>query len=163
LGGTGTIGGAVTVSSGANLLGGTGSAASGTLTLANNLTLNSGSIIELALGASGAHSTLARTGGTWTFDATQAFTFINLGVTPGTYDNIITGLAADPLSEANWTITNAGWSGSFTFDGANIDLNVVAVPEPATYLAGILALATLGFQQRRRLFARLHRSGRAFR
>ena len=163
LGGTGTIGGAVTVNSGAKLLGGTGSAASGTLTLANNLTLNSGSIIELALGAtSGAHSTLARTGvGTWTFNATQAFTLIDLGVTIGTYDNIITGLAANPGSESNWTITNAGWSGTFTFDGANIDLNVAAVPEPATYLAGILALATLGFQQRRRLSALLHRSGRA--
>src|SRR5207253_6828543 len=66
-------------SSDLNLLGGTGTTASGTLTLANNLTLNSGSIIELALGASGAHSTLARTGGTWIFDATQAFTFIDLG------------------------------------------------------------------------------------
>jgi len=163
LGGTGTIGGAVTVNSGAALLGGTGTAASGTLTLASNLTLNSGSIIELALGPAGAHSTLARTGGAWTFDATQAFTFIDLGATTGTYDNIITGLAANPGSESNWTITNAGWTGTFTFDGANIDLNVAAVPEPATYVAGILALATLGFQQRRRLSGLLHRSGRALR
>jgi hypothetical protein len=149
LGGTGTIGGAVTVNSGANLLGGTGSAASGTLTLANNLTLNSGSIIELALGASGVHSTLARTGGTWTFGATQAFTFLDLGATTGTYDNIITGLAADP-GAGSWTINNGGWTGTFTYDGANIDLNVASVPEPATYVAGILTLATLAFSQRRR-------------
>src|ERR1700680_4452339 len=117
LGGTGTIGGAVTVGNGAILLGGTGSTASGTLTLAKNLTLNSGSIIELALGASGAHSTLARTGGTWLFGATQAFTFINLGAQPGLYDNIITGLASDPMSEGNWTITDAGWVGTFSWDG----------------------------------------------
>jgi autotransporter-associated beta strand protein len=150
LGGTGTIGGAVTVGSGANLLGGTGSAASGTLTLANNLTLNSGSIIELALGASGAHSTLARTGtGTWTFDATQAFTFINLGAQPGTYSNIITGLGSDP-GESGWTITDTGWIGTFSYTGGNISLNVIAVPEPATYLTGLLTLVALGYHQGRR-------------
>src|SRR5205807_202235 len=129
LGGTGTIGGAVTVGSGANLLGGTGSAASGTLTLANSLTLNSGSIIELALGASGAHSTLARTGGTWSFDGAQVFTFINLGAQPGTYSNIITGLGSDPTSESGWTITDTGWIGTFSYSGGNISLNVIAVPE----------------------------------
>lgn len=153
LGGTGTIsgGGTVTIGNGARLLGGTGSAASGTLTLADSLTLSSGSIIELALGASGAHSTLARTAGTWTFGSTQAFTFINLGAQPGLYNNIITGLAGNPGTEGSWTITNAGWIGTFTYDGANIDLNVVAVPEPATYLAGFLALVALAYHQRRRL------------
>src|SRR6266446_2609193 len=150
LGGTGTIGGTVAVGSGANLLGGTGSTASGTLTLANNLTLNSGSIIELALGGSGAHSTLARTGGTWSFSGTQAFTFINLGAQATTYDNIITGLAADPTTEGSWTITNAGWVGTFTYDGANIDLNVTNAPEPATYLTGVLTLGALLLHQRRR-------------
>ena len=150
LGGTGTINGAVTVGNGAILLGGTGSTASGTLTLTNNLTLNSGSIIELALGGSGAHSTLARTGGTWSFSGTQAFTFINLGAQATTYDNIITGLAADPTTEGSWTITNAGWVGTFTYDGANIDLNVTNAPEPATYLAGVLTLGALLLHQRRR-------------
>ena len=151
LGGTGTIGGAITVNSAAAILGGTGAAASGTLTVANNLTLNSGSIIELALGASGAHSTLARTAGTWTFDATQAFTFIDLGAQTGTYDNIITGLAGDPGTEANWTIMNPGFTGTFSFDGANIDLTLTAVPEPSTWVAGALALGVLGWSQRRRL------------
>jgi autotransporter-associated beta strand protein len=150
LGGTGTIGGAVTVGNGANLLGGTGTTASGTLTLANSLTLNSGSIIELALGASGAHSTLARTGGTWTFNALQAFTFIDLGAQATTYNNIITGLAADPVTEASWIITNTGWIGTFTYNGGNINLNVVAVPEPATYLAAVLTLGALLLHQRRR-------------
>jgi len=151
LGGTGTIGGTVAVGSGANLLGGTGSTASGTLTLANNLTLNSGSIIELALGASGAHSTITRSGsGSWTFAMNQAFTFINLGAQATTYDNIITGLAADPTTEGSWTITNAGWVGTFTYDGANIDLNVTNAPEPATYLTGVLTLGALLLHQRRR-------------
>jgi autotransporter-associated beta strand protein len=155
LGGTGTINGAVTVGSGAKLRGGTGSAASGTLTLSSSLTLQSGSIIELALGASGAHSTLARSGGgTWSFNTNQAFTFINLGAQPGNYTNIITGLASDP-GETGWTITNAGWIGSFSYSGGNISLNVVAVPEPATCLAGFLALVVVGYHQRRRLFSLL--------
>jgi len=158
LGGTGTIGGKVTVGNGAILLGGTGSTASGTLTLANNLTLNSGSIIELALGASGAHSTIARSGGTWTFDMNQAFTFINLGATEHTtYTSIITGLASNPGNEGSWTITNTGWIGTLTYNSGNIDLNLVVVPEPATYLVGFLALVSLGYHQRRRWFCLLRR------
>ena len=149
LGGTGTITGAVTINSGARILGGTGAAASGTLTLANNLTLNSGSIIQLALGPAGAHSTLARTGGTWSFQSNQAFTFIDLGATAGTYNNIITGLASNP-GTGGWTITNPGFAGTFTFDGANIDLTLTAVPEPSTWIAGALALAALAYTQRRR-------------
>jgi autotransporter-associated beta strand protein len=152
LGGTGTIGGTVTVNSGARILGGTGAAASGALTLSNNLTLNSGSIIELALGAAGAHSTLARTGGAWSFQSNQTFTFIDLGATVGTYDNIITGLASNP-GTGSWTITNSGFVGTFTFDGANIDLTLIAVPEPSTWIGGALAFAALGYTQRRR-FAR---------
>jgi len=157
LGGTGTINGTVTVGSGANLLGGTGSAASGTLTLANSLTLSSGSIIELALGASGAHSTLARTGGTWSFATSQAFTFINLGAQPGSYTNIITGLGSDPGGETGWTITDTGWIGNFTYNAGNINLSVVAVPEPSTWIAGALALGAVGWAQRRRFFRALKR------
>jgi len=150
LGGTGTINGTVTVGSGANLLGGTGSAASGTLTLANNLTLSSGSIIELALGASGAHSTITRSGsGSWTFATNQAFTFINLGAQPGNYTNIITGLGSDP-GESGWAITNTGWIGNFTYSSGDISLNVIAVPEPSTWIAGALALGALLLHQRRR-------------
>lgn len=155
LGGTGIINAgsnAITVGSGAILLGGDGSAASGKLTVTGNLTMSSGSIIELALGASGAHSTLTRAGGAWTFANNQAFTFLLLGTQIGTYDNIITGLSGDPGGEANWRITNSGFTGSFHYDGAgNIDLTVTAVPEPTTWLAGFLALGTLGYSQRRRL------------
>jgi autotransporter-associated beta strand protein len=150
LGGTGTIGGAVTVGSGAKLLGGTGSTASGTLTLAGGLTLSSGSIIELALGASGAHSTLTRSGGAWTFATNQAFNFIDLGAQATTYSSIITGLTADPGGEGSWTIMDAGWIGSFAYNGGNIDLTITNAPEPATYLTGVLTLGALLLHQRRR-------------
>jgi autotransporter-associated beta strand protein len=127
LGGTGTVGGAVTVNFGA-ILGGTGATAGETLTVNNSLTLNPDSIIELALGPAGAHSTLARTAGTWSFQPAQMFTFIDFGATPGTYDNIITGLASDPGTEGGWIITNAGYAGTFAYDGSgNIDLTLTAV------------------------------------
>ncbi|PYL63564.1 MAG: hypothetical protein DMF25_10190 [Verrucomicrobia bacterium] len=99
------------------------------------------------------HSTLARSGsGTWTFDPNQTFTFINLGATTGTYDNIITGLASDPGTEGSWTFTgNPNFAGSFSFDGANIDLTMTAVPEPSTWAGASLALAAMLVSQRRRL------------
>ena len=149
LGGTGAISGAVTVNANSRLQGGDGTTGT-TLSLGGALTLADNSIVQLALGASGAHSTLARTGsGTWTFDNNQAFTFIDLGATTGSYDNIITGLASDPGTTADWIIMNAGWTGTFTWDGANIDLNLTAVPEPGTWAAGALALLAIGCRLRR--------------
>jgi PEP-CTERM motif-containing protein len=120
--------------------------------------LNSGSIIELALGASGVHSTLARTGGTWSFNGTQAFTFIDLGAQAGSYNNIITGLGSNPGSENGWTITDTGWIGNFTYNAGNINLSVVAVPEPSTWIAGGLALGAVGWTQRRRFSRALRRT-----
>ena len=151
LGGTGTINGAVTINSGAAILGGIGSTGQ-TLTLANNLTLGSSSIIELALGAAGAHSTIARTGGTWSFQTAQQFAIVDLGATTGTYSNIITGLASDP-GTSSWTILNG--SGTFTYSGGNISLTLTAVPEPGTYSVGALSLGALLIHQRRRLRALL--------
>jgi autotransporter-associated beta strand protein len=131
LGGIGTVSGTVIVNAEATLSGGDATTASGSLTVGDNLTLNSNSVIELGLGASGAHSTLNRTGGTWTFASNQAFAFFNVGPSPGTYDNVITGLAGDPGGTAAWTITTPGFAGSFTYDGAgNIDLAITAVPSP---------------------------------
>lgn len=145
-GGTGTIACTVTIQSGGYLLAGNGTAGT-TLTVSNNLTLNSGNILQFALGPGLTHSVLARTGGTWTFAANQMFDFIDLGATVGTYSSIITGLTGDPGTEAGWQIDNAGWTGTFTYNGGNIDLEILslAIPEPSTYLlftfgaAGILA------------------------
>jgi autotransporter-associated beta strand protein len=145
LGGTGTIGGPVTVNNLAALLGGDATTATGALKVANNVTMNTGSVIELVLGASGAHSTLTRTGGTWTFAPNQRFTFINVGAQVGFYDNIITGLAANPGGTASWTITNAGFTGTFTYDGAgNIDLNLTAVTGAGLQLTSAVSRKTHG-------------------
>ncbi|PYL84408.1 MAG: hypothetical protein DMF17_11305 [Verrucomicrobia bacterium] len=54
------------------------------------------------------------------------------------------------MTESGWTITDTGWIGTFSYSGGNISLNVIAVPEPATYLTGLLTLVALGYHQRRR-------------
>lgn len=151
LGGTGTITEAVNVNSGGFLLAGNGALASGTLTIAGNTNFADGSTIELTLGAAGAHSSLARSSGTWTFDSDQAFNFINLGATVGFYDNIITGLAGNP-GVGSWTIANAGWVGTFAYDGSNnVDLTLSAVPEPTSIALIVIGLGfTVLFRRRMR-------------
>ena len=114
------------------------------MTLGNNLNLNPGSIIELALGPAGAHSTLNRAAGTWNFAPNQAFAFINFGAQPGLYDNIITGLASAPVGVASWTINSPGFAGNFLYDGAgHIDLNLIAAP-PVFQLTGAVSRKTHG-------------------
>lgn len=153
LGGTGTVGGAVSLGSNAILRGGAGSLPSGSLTL--NSTVNTASgIVQLALGSSGAHSSLASNGSGWIFGTGQKFNFIDLGATAGTtYDNIISGLSGAPnTSPSGWTVTDPGWSGSFVYDGSgNIDFTLTAVPEPSTWVAAALAFGAVGWSQRRRL------------
>ncbi|WP_081722090.1 autotransporter-associated beta strand repeat-containing protein [Geminisphaera colitermitum] len=159
-GGTGIValaaGNAITVESGGTLLGGDGASLTGVLTIANDVTLQTGSTIRLTFGAGGTHSSIARTGGTWNFANDQSIFFdnINDGAQTGVvYTGIITGLAADP-GVSGWTIANAGWTGIFSY--ANGSVSVVlstAIPEPAsiaTLLAAAAVLATCCICRRRR-------------
>lgn len=154
-GGTGSATGAVTVASGGSIVGGAGLAAED-LSFSGDVSFGDGSIIELALGEAGAHSSLTRTGGTWSFDSDQAFLFGDQGVQVGFYDNIITGLIGSETglsSISSWSIQNEGWTGVFSYDGAGgVDLSITsfaAVPEPSA--AGLLAGgAVLLFASRRR-------------
>lgn len=154
LGGTGTVG-AVNVGSGAILEGGDGSSASGALTSGGNVSLAAGAYIELTLGPGATHSSLARTGGNWSFNSNQAFVF-NLapGAAPGTYDNLITGLAGNEAGLAsigNWTIATPGVLGTFSYDAAgDVDLTLTAVPELATATLFAAGLPLLGLRRWRR-------------
>jgi len=132
-GGTGAASGNVTVATGAALQAGDGASASGALTLSGDVSLGTGSVIKLTLGDSGQHSTLARTGGVWAFASGQQFTLTSIGAGIGFYDDVITGLSS-ALDASLWTITNAGYVGTFSFDeNNNVDLTIFAVPEPTTW------------------------------
>jgi len=146
LGGTGTLGGDVAVSG--SLLGGDGTTGTA-LTSAKNIALASGSSIVLTLGPGLSHSSLIRTGGTWTFDAAQIFAFNDLGATAGSYTGLITGLGADP-GTSGWTIAN-GWSGNFSYSGGSVNLDLTAVPEPSTCVLLAFALTTAVVFRRRRV------------
>jgi autotransporter-associated beta strand protein len=154
--GTGTINGSVSIaSSGAILEAGTGSTGQ-TLTMKGAVTMGSGSVIALALGASSAHSTLAiGVGGSISFQSLQKFNIIDLGVTSGsTYNGLVTGIGSDPGTESGWTIANQSWAYNFSYDSANggeIDLTITAVPEPSTWIAAGLALVAVGYNQRNRI------------
>ncbi len=144
------------MNNGAILEGGTGSTGQ-TLTLKGAVTMNTGSIIELALGSSHTHSTLAMSSTTLTFATNQDFKFIDLGATTGTYNGIITGVPNPGTSTLNSWVIDTGFAGSFSWDSANggeIDLNLTAVPEPGAWCAAALALLAVGYSQRKR-FARL--------
>ena len=115
----------------------------------------SGSVIELSLGAGGAHSTLTRLGsGTWTFDANQEFTLLDFGMEQGTYTSIITGLSS-AVDTSGWTVTNAGWTATFTYNGGNIDMTVVPEPSTAVSLLGAVGLLVLNGARRRNRAVRL--------
>src|SRR5207244_4051645 len=105
----------VTVNSGAILEGGTGSAGQ-TLTLQGNVTMKTGSIIELALGPALTHSKIAMSSGaTLTFATNQDFKFIELaGTTTGTYTGLITGVPQPTAAVlSSWVIDNFGTTGTF--------------------------------------------------
>jgi len=150
LGGTGSVTG-VTVNSGSSLLGGDGVTPADDLAVGGDLSLQDGSIVRLTLGATGAHSSLTRTAGTWSFDLDQKFLFTDAGATPGLYDNIISGLAANPGTTGTWTIGNPGWIGTFSYDGAGgVDLNLASVPEPRVALTLVAGVPFLFGRRRRR-------------
>ncbi len=136
----------LTVETGGTLLGGDGKSVNGILTIANDVTFQTDSKIRLGLGAGGAHSSIARTSGTWSFASGQSLFFDNIGEGAQTgvvYSGIITGLASDP-GVSGWRIANAGWTGLFSYANGSVSvvLNAIAIPEPAS-IASILSIATL--------------------
>lgn len=114
----------ISIETGGTLLVGDGTAASGTLTIVNNLTIGADARLTFVIGDNFAHSTLARSGTTtnWTFPGNQSVFFLGT-LAPGTYSNLITGLPSS-LNVSGWKIANAGWSGTFSNNAGNLSLTV---------------------------------------
>jgi hypothetical protein len=146
LGGTGTIGGTVTVDTGGTITAGT-SGTIGVLTLNSNLifSFTSGTIGAYLVDLSGAASDLLELGG-----------ILNLN---GSFDQLT--LSGTPDGTSSYTLATYS-SVSGVFDLVNVpanyqliyggtDLILAPIPEPSTWIGGALVLAAIGFQQRRRL------------
>jgi hypothetical protein len=121
--------------------------------------MSSGSIIELALGPSQTHSTLAiASPGTLAFATNQDFKFIEVaGATTGTYTGIITGVPDPGAALNSWVIDNSLYGGSFSWDNTNggeINLTLTAIPEPSTWIGAALALGAIGLMSRKRFAKR---------
>jgi autotransporter-associated beta strand protein len=128
LAGPGRIEGPVLIRSFGTLAPGDANTAAGALTIANDLSMITGAGLRFGIGANGQHSSLIRAGGTWTFAPNQPVRLLDIGAVPGFYDNVVSGLAADP-GAASWTILTPGFGGTFSYDGAGgVDLNLTAVP-----------------------------------
>lgn len=162
LGGTGTVSGTVQVNSGGTLSPGTspGTLTTGAVTLANGsmfaVDLTAGSGNDLLVAPSVTLGTIL-TGPSLSLNITgtlamgqQFFIVSNTGA------NAVSGVFAQGA-----TITSGGYT--FLIDyladfgtqsavgGNDIMLEVTAVPEPSTWVGAALALAAIGFTQRRRL------------
>ena len=149
LGGTGIIGGPVTVTD-ARITGGTNGTV-GTLTLNSGLTINGtgGYAVDLL----GGTSDLLAISGTLnlaglsdvidfngTTDGTSSYTLATYSSIIGTFNSVID-------LPAGYTLVY----------GAN-ELDLVPVPEPGTWIGAALALAAIGFTQRKRFARRLPKS-----
>jgi autotransporter-associated beta strand protein len=147
LGGSGSIGGLTTISSGARLAPGN---SPGTITFTQGLTLNTGSILNFELGTI---SDLIRvTGGTLTGPGTSGGITLNLsnsgGFVAGTYDliNYTTASGTTGFGTDSFTLgtTIAGYTYSFGTASGILQLTATsAIPEPSTY-AALIGVAVLG-------------------
>jgi len=161
--GSGTGTGAVTVNN-TGTLGGTGFINSG----ANNITINSGG--NITGGTNGTVGTLTLTANTLVIGGTNL-----VDVNGATADRInltgnldITGATIDfntAVSPTAASYTLIMYSGTLTGTFTNIldlpsgydlqyntgEIDLVAVPEPSTWIGAALALAAIGFTQRKRL------------
>jgi autotransporter-associated beta strand protein len=157
LAGTGTIGGLVTVASGAILSpGDTKGTSAGTLTFASGLTFNAtgGAVVKMDLGSSS--DLILLTGGTFTSNSSGATTF---NITPGSgfgngVYNLIdwSSLSVTPsgvdLTDFAVTGLSGGLAGTFQFDPTGRILQLAVTPEPAH--AGLLGMGLFALMWRRR-------------
>ena len=156
LGGTGIITGAVTVNAGANITGATNGTV-GALTLTSTLGFSgaSGNLATYLVDLSGATSdTLAITSSLSLSGVFDQITF------NGTADGTTTYILATYSSVSGIfdTVTNLPGGYQLVYNVNGTELDLVPVPEPSTWAAGILAALAVVYTQRRR-FSRFSLQG----
>ncbi len=139
LGGTGTIGGATTINAGSTITGGDVGTV-GALTLQSTVTLTGGTYVVDISGATADRLTIT---GALTLSGAN----ITFNGTPTAANYVLATFASETGNFAG-TAPN-GYV--FQFNGAGTELDLVAVPEPATWMAGFLLVGLAGISQRRRI------------
>jgi hypothetical protein len=158
LGGIGSIGGTVTVNALANIAPGNGGNTTAILSIgALTLAPTSNFLVDI-------NGTTAGTGYDRLNVTTGGVTIggSNLTVTVGTtltigqtflvVEKVSAGAVSGTFAQGS-TVTSGPYTFSINYaggDGNDIVLTAIAVPEPGTWLGGALALAALGYTQRRR-------------
>ena len=162
LGGTGTFGGAVTIGTGAILTAGNkalATAATGNLNVSGALTLQTGSTFNAVLSNNNTISTLAAGGSialggaAFSISLTPGATFVT---TAGqNVVQLITSPVNGAFTNATYTAGNYTFTADYGTDAGFFDVDITAVPEPATWM-GILTMAGLfGLALRRRAAAQV--------
>ncbi len=165
----GGISGAVTVASGGNLSPGQTGVGSTAILKTGALTLNSGSNFNVDLNDTTAGtgydqasvagtlsitgSNLVVTAGSGLSIGNKFFIALNDGtdLVTGTFSGLANGATVTASNNADTFLINYLDNGDSGTLGNDISLTCTGVvPEPATYLAGILALGAVGYHQRRR-------------
>jgi fibronectin-binding autotransporter adhesin len=156
LGGTGRISGTVGVDSGGTLNpGGSGAAGSaaavGTLNT-GALTLNPTSFSKFDVSGVSTYDQLVSSGLLTLGGSLSVTVASGLNFSSGTTLHLFGGTSETGTFTGvvdNQAVTYSGYN--FTADYTTTGFDLIAVPEPSTWAAGILAVASLGYSQRRRV------------
>lgn len=158
LGGIGTIGGTVTINSGANIAPGNGGNTTAILsTGALTLAPTSNFLVDInGTTAGSGYDRLNVTTGGVTIGGSNLIvtvgTTLTIGQTFLVVEKVSAGAVSGTFAQGS-TVTSGPYAFSIDYaggDGNDIVLTVTAVPEPSTWIGGALALAALGYTQRRR-------------
>jgi fibronectin-binding autotransporter adhesin len=157
LGGTGTIAGTISVGNGSILQAGNAATVTpGTLTT-GALTLATGSTFNAILASNSSFSTLSA--GTNTTSLSNAAFNLTLASSASFTNNSVLELITSPVTGAftNLAVTTGGYTftANYLSNPGFFDVTITAVPEPAVWTYGLLAIGVMGVARGRKIKGRL--------
>ena len=152
LGGTGTVAGTVSVGNGAIISAGnsvqsvTGKLTTGALTLATGSTFNALLASNTSFSTLSAGGTTALGNAAFSISTTAGATF-----TPGTILELITTPTTGTFTNSTFMSGGYTFAADYTTNPGNFDVDIAAVPEPATWFGGLLLVGAAVASRRRQI------------